>query len=62
MRWLLLVPMGLVFAWGIVQAQVAVSKPEVWMMPPAGPEGQCIRELFTRSVLDFCRRFVKAKR
>jgi hypothetical protein len=51
-------------------AKVSVPKPEVWMTPPAEPGGRCFRELFmqpdlwtfTRSVRDFCERFVKPRK
>lgn len=29
-------------------AKTAAPRPEVWMMPPAAPDGRCLRELFTR--------------
>ena len=44
MRWLPFVPMLFVFASSILHAQVSLSKPEVWMMPP----GCCFRDLFTQ--------------
>lgn len=30
------------------QEPVQPPKPEVWMMPPAAPDGRCLRELFTQ--------------
>ena len=42
MRWLVLLPVCLMFASAIVQAQTAVPRPEVWMMPP----GCCFKDIF----------------
>jgi hypothetical protein len=44
MKWLPFVPVLFVFACSILHAQVSLSKPEVWMMPPGG----CFKDLFTQ--------------
>jgi len=46
MKWLCFFSLGLVGASSLLLAGEPASRQEVWMMPPAAPDGRCWRELF----------------
>jgi len=48
MKWLCIFSLGLVSASSLLLAGERTSMPEVWMMPPAAPDGRCWRELFAK--------------